>query len=523
MRAVSGGLSTWPGLAAGLVSLLPVVGLLSALSGIGVAVTGIGVAVLLTGCSDSMPSDPPSVREFRPSPPEEPPPPPPGTRDDELSYLPVPLSVEDARLVLTEATVYAPWGVGRDELRERGRPMQALAITVLQRQADAAGEFEAVFARASAAPGKVLALCGLRAVDDMRFERLARGLTTSTTPVADVRFEDCVPGCGTTLGHAVTEIREGKECLEISRSADKLAAAFADTRTQIVWTWGWGRTVECVGRRDLQIEVLRNGASVFRSSMTLCQAPRGTPAMPMISIDESRGGDARDVGAPRIAGTIQMAGESPHGLPLRVSLRDGAAAARERREVTFEASTYDVSTAALGGGLEIRTTPVERRPLPRPGEDDARWVFSPSGQYRARIVEGGDAPRVDVLDVRGTTDSFDLTPASSVPYEVVAARWSEDSRHLVFTAVNSEGHQPWRVLAVVYSTSARRFFQLDETCQGVVAEPRFSLAPDGLLAATLWRTPADETRQAAIRLDELAEQCRPSSRALERGAVGPEP
>src|SRR5207245_9968637 len=119
-------------------------------------VTEVGAAFFLASCSGIEPMQPPVSSESARN---EAPAPPPGGPDEAFLKLPRPLSVHDAKRVVIEATVFAPWGIGYG-----GRPLQALALTVLLGQPSSRDILVDVYDHASL-PGKLLALCGLQSAD----------------------------------------------------------------------------------------------------------------------------------------------------------------------------------------------------------------------------------------------------------------------------------------------------------------------------------------------------------------------
>ena len=178
----------------------------------------LAAAVVLASCGMPAPPDPPSLEWARrwPKPPP-PPPPPPGQHDSELEKLPQPLSVADARRVLVEATIYAPWGFGLG-----GRPMQALAINVILDQPSGAADLENVY-RNAALSGRLLALCGLKSADPVRYASLASHLEHSRDEVAI--SEGCT-GRQKTAAEILSEVNATAVCTDIPRSKERIIARF---------------------------------------------------------------------------------------------------------------------------------------------------------------------------------------------------------------------------------------------------------------------------------------------------------
>jgi hypothetical protein len=170
-----------------------------------------GLVVL--GCSDiETMQPPPSVSSHS----DEPPPPPPGAHDESFIKLPRPLNVTDAKRVLTEATVFAPWGIGYG-----GRPIQALAINVLIEQTTSRALFNDIY-RQAGIPGQLLALCGLQSSDRAQFETLSQALGSSEAEVYTYSG-DCT-GEAHTAAEIVAEIRVSSICRDIPKSKRKISA-----------------------------------------------------------------------------------------------------------------------------------------------------------------------------------------------------------------------------------------------------------------------------------------------------------
>lgn len=175
-------------------------------------------AMIAVACNAPPVNDPPTIQWARdwPTPPS-PPPPPPGGNDIEFEKLPIPLGVANARRVLTEATVYAPWGFGY-----RGRPMQAMAINVLLDQPEGGDVLEAIY-REAKTPGRLLALCGLRSADKRRFVILAAPFRRSTENVPV--YEGCT-GWEETAAELVSQMDRTEVCSDIPKSKERIVAQF---------------------------------------------------------------------------------------------------------------------------------------------------------------------------------------------------------------------------------------------------------------------------------------------------------
>ena len=169
-----------------------------------------GALVILTvsACSPAPPPDPELSWVDKAPGPTEPPQPPPGGHDSQLEWLPTPLSVANARRVLTEATVWAPRGVGLAH-----RPMQSMAVKALLDQPRPGEVLEEVY-QDSEMPGKLLALCGLRKADNERVMRLASPLLNS--PQSLTVYEGCI-GEHRAVRDLVSEILKGSACEDVFR------------------------------------------------------------------------------------------------------------------------------------------------------------------------------------------------------------------------------------------------------------------------------------------------------------------
>jgi len=175
----------------------------------------------LASCSGATPPDPPGIDWAKPISARQPPPRPLGDRDAAFEKLPQPLSVRDARRVLIEATVFAPWGIGLG-----GRPTQALAINVLLEQPLAADALEVIYQHAET-PGRLLALCGLKSIDPTRFARLAQPLALSHDQVTS--FRGCI-GVDRTAAELLSEMETTPVCSEIPTIRTRIVAQFRQGR-----------------------------------------------------------------------------------------------------------------------------------------------------------------------------------------------------------------------------------------------------------------------------------------------------
>ena len=170
-----------------------------------------GLAVLGCGDIETM-HPPPSLSSHSDGLPA----PPPGAHDESFIKLPRPLSVADAKRVLTEATVFAPWGIGYG-----GRPIQALAINVLIEQTTSRDVFNDIY-RQAGLPGQLLALCGLQSSDRAQFETLSQALGASEAEVYTYSG-DCT-GETHTAAEIVAKIRGTSICGDIPKSKRKISA-----------------------------------------------------------------------------------------------------------------------------------------------------------------------------------------------------------------------------------------------------------------------------------------------------------
>jgi len=184
-------------------------------------ILGIAAALALASCDVPQPPDPPGIDWAKPVSARRLPTPPPGDRDAAFENLAQPLSAHDARRVLVEATVFAPWGSGLG-----GRPIQALAINVLLDQPLAADALEVIYQHAEP-PGRLLALCGLQSIDPERFARLAQPLALSHDQVTT--YGGCI-GVERTAGELLSEMATTPVCSEIPKEKERIVAQFRRAR-----------------------------------------------------------------------------------------------------------------------------------------------------------------------------------------------------------------------------------------------------------------------------------------------------
>lgn len=139
-----------------------------------------------------------------PSKPPVPPPPPPGGHDSRLAALP--LTKENARRVIVEATVWAPDGIGFGS-EAHHTPRQAMKL--LLEQPGAGDLFESLYQRAGT-PGRLLTLCALHLGKDPRFERLAGPFVGSKEQVT-AYISSCI-GESRSAGDILAEISTTDAC-----------------------------------------------------------------------------------------------------------------------------------------------------------------------------------------------------------------------------------------------------------------------------------------------------------------------
>lgn len=169
------------------------------------------VALALTlanslGCfSSDLPPEPQGIAWVRNTEPKIPPPPA-GTVDGSFMELPVPLSMANAKRVIVEATVFAPWGFGLG-----GQTRQVEALNTLLAQPNANQILLDVYDN-SATSGRLLALCGLEVTDPVSYARLARTLSESTETA--VTYDGCL-GFTRSAADLLAEIRQSNTCQEI--------------------------------------------------------------------------------------------------------------------------------------------------------------------------------------------------------------------------------------------------------------------------------------------------------------------
>lgn len=170
-------------------------------------------SALLVGCGDIETMQPPTDLPARR---DEPPAPPPGDHDESFIKLPRPLSVPNAKRVLSEARVFAPWGIGYG-----GRPIQALALNVVLQQPTSREILNDIY-RQSSQPGQLLALCGCQTADPERFTSLSDQLANDQTEIV-AYWGDCSPDY-TTVSNIISKLRNTTICRDIPKSRKKIAA-----------------------------------------------------------------------------------------------------------------------------------------------------------------------------------------------------------------------------------------------------------------------------------------------------------
>jgi hypothetical protein len=170
------------------------------------------IAFALVGCGDmetmQAPTGQASSRDQAPAPP-------PGDHDESFVKLPRPLSVPDAKRVLAEATVFAPWGIGYG-----GRPLQALALNVVLEQPNSKVILNDIYRQAEP-PGQLLALCGFQSADPRQFIFLSEGIANPEREV--VTYSGCI-GDSQAIADIISELRTTSVCLDIPRSKKRIAA-----------------------------------------------------------------------------------------------------------------------------------------------------------------------------------------------------------------------------------------------------------------------------------------------------------
>lgn len=76
-------------------------------------------------------------------------------------------------------------------------------------------------------------------------------------------------------------------------------------------------------------------------------------------------------------------------------------------------------------------------------------------------------------------------------------------------ATSSGGHQPWRVVTLVFSVERALFVSLDESCVGVVSQAGVSFPRSGSMEVKLWKSVQDNlARIAVLELRVLFEICK---------------
>ena len=171
----------------------------------------IGLVLAFAGCQVASPPEPALAwvrdsAEPRPQP-DVAPGPPPGGHDYDLCKLP--LTIENARRVVLEATVWAPDGFG---LARWPHPPRA-SLQLLLRQPQSGELLEELY-RGAATPGRLLVLCALHLGRDARFQRLAAPLVGSAEKVDT--FVGC-SGISRTAGEILTAISTTDTCQDTRR------------------------------------------------------------------------------------------------------------------------------------------------------------------------------------------------------------------------------------------------------------------------------------------------------------------
>jgi hypothetical protein len=125
------------------------------------------------------------------------------------------LNIADAKRVLVEATVFAPWGIGYG-----GRPIQALAINTILERASAQEILEQVYQEAKL-PGQLLAMCGLQTASPKKFKDYADRLLFRKEQV--VTYSGCFAETQPVV-EFISLMVNTPICLDIPKSRERIIA-----------------------------------------------------------------------------------------------------------------------------------------------------------------------------------------------------------------------------------------------------------------------------------------------------------
>jgi hypothetical protein len=106
------------------------------------------------------------------------------------------------------------------------------------------------------------------------------------------------------------------------------------------------------------------------------------------------------------------------------------------------------------------------------------------------------------------------SPRGANGYYVHAAKWSPDSRFLVFSLVSSGGHSPWSYPMMVYSRQQNRFAKFSDMIDGrPTLSGDFSFSGPHTVTATTWKQPGalDDGVTVTVDLEQAFEKLPPSS------------
>jgi hypothetical protein len=114
-----------------------------------------------------------------------------------------------------------------------------------------------------------------------------------------------------------------------------------------------------------------------------------------------------------------------------------------------------------------------------------RLLWSPNQQLKATVEtkrpqKGDFFDMIKVENKKGDSiGSFSLEKnESGTARYVYKARWSPDSRFLIFSTLNSGGHSFWHTTTYFFDSKTQKFYELDRFI-GLVIEPDFNVSkPD---------------------------------------------
>jgi hypothetical protein len=142
---------------------------------------------------------------------------------------------------------------------------------------------------------------------------------------------------------------------------------------------------------------------------------------------------------------------------------------------------------------------------------EARRIKSPDGNRVAIIVFVGKDKgfedlefRLEIRDRAGKTlftKSFSSEDGEH-GYNVVAAKWTDDSQFFVFSMASSGGYELWHYPSFFYSPKTNQLVSLDESVD-LVTDPNFKLTPEDTIRIEI------NYQAVTVDLEELAQRAKP--------------